>query len=413
MNMVKDTEAGAGAAVEALFAEARRRRRRRRTAGLVAVAVVAGAAATGAAMFGGTGHGRLQAGSGGPAGAVAKPAAARVALPPVRVAWVDYAVQLHVTNLATGAQRDGPQTSSSLSLPLVTAAGHVYWSSASLRLAPVYGYDIATGRTTDVGRGRAVFASAGGRHLYLVTSDSTVTELNGNGSGPRLVRHVPPGWHVSTDLAIQPAGPVAGGGILVYSRLEPGYRQSVSTRDGIWYPATGRVRVIAAGQDILSAWTPPGAHYSLLAAVNDRSWTASNGPVMTIINTATRAAVTVRSPLHHGFAASGIPAFSPDGTRVALFARQAPLGSGGTSVLAIASTQTGAVRLVRSVAVATTEDAYWSLWLPGGRRLLAGAEVAGLAVNTRNLTARQFPLFTGPGITGSTGFSAVVAGRAG
>jgi hypothetical protein len=411
--MVQDTEAGTGPAVEALFAEARRRRRRRLTAGLLAVVAVAGAAATGAVMFGGPGPGRPHAGPRGPVSAVTKSSAARVALPPVRVAWVDFAGQLQLNNLATGAQRGGPETDSSLSLPLVTAAGHVYWSNASLRLAPVHSYDIATGRTADVGPGRAVFASADGRRLYLVTSSSTVTERHGNGSGPGLVRHVPAGWHVSTDLAVQAAGPVAGGGILVYSRPEPDYRQSLSTRDGIWFPATGRVRLIATGEDITSAFTPPGAHYSLLTAVNDRSWLRVNGPVLTIINTATRDAVTVRSPLHHGFAASGIPAFSPDGTRVALYARQLALGSGGKSVLAIASTRTGAVRLVRRVAVDTTEDAYWSLWLPGGQRLLTGAEGAGLAVNTRNLTARQFPLFTGPGETGSTGFSAVVVGPAG
>lgn len=408
MNVVQDSSASHAAAVEALFAEARRRRRRRRTAGLTAVALAAGLVVAGAAMGGRTDHGRPHASSAGQAGAVTKPAPGRPALPPVRVAWLDSAGQLHLANLATGAQRGGPVTDSSLSLPLVSAAGHLYWSSASGRLVPVHGYDIATGRTTDLARGRAVFASAGGRHLYIVTSSSTVLELRGNGSGPGRVRHVPAGWHVSTDLAVQPAGPVAGGGILVYSRLWPDYRQSLSTRDGIWYPATGRVRPIGTAEDIMSAFTPPGAHYSLLAAIDDRSWPWTNGPAVTIINTATGAAVSVRSPLHHGFVASAIPAFSPDGTRVALFARQEALGSGGESVLAIASTRTGRVRLVRAVTAYTTEDAYWSLWLPGGRKLLTGVEASGLAVDMRKLTARPFSLFAAP-----AGFSAVVVGPAG
>jgi hypothetical protein len=122
-----------------------------------------------------------------------------------------------------------------------------------------------------------------------------------------------------------------------------------------------------------------------------------------VINTSTMKAVTIRSPLGYGFVASAIPAFSPDGGRVVLFARRAALGTGGTSVLAIASTRTGAVRLIRAASLSTTEDAYWSIWLPGGRQLLAGAEAAGLAVDTRGDAVRPFSFFSA-----ASGFSAVV-----
>jgi len=90
-------------------------------------------------------------------------------------------------------------------------------------------------------------------------------------------------------------------------------------------------------------------------------------------------------------------------TRVALLPRTAALGTSGMSVLAIASTRTGAVRLVRTASLYTTEDAFWAVWLPAGHRPLVGAEGAGYAVDTRTLRTRQFSFFTG-----SSGFTAVV-----
>lgn len=403
MIIAPDHDVRTAADVEALFAEARRRRRRRRAAGAVAALAVAGVIA--GVTIGGWHHpmppvrhagGRAA----GPAGTVASRPAA---LPAVRVAWLDSSGLLHIGDLATRVSHAGPVTDSSLSQPLVPAAGHLYWSDASGRLAPIHDYDIATGRTSDLARGRAVFASADGRHLYIVVSPSMVIELRGDGSGRPTVLHVPAGWQASTDLAVQPAGPVAGGGILVYSRLGPGYRQSLTTKDGIWNPATGRVRLIGMGQTIMSYYTPPGAHYSLLTAIAGRSWKRPDTQAVEIINTSTLHAVMVRSPLGHGFVTSGIPAFSSDGRHVVLFARREDLGSGGKSVLAIASTKTGAVRLVRAASLYTTEDAYWTIWLPGGRRLLAGAEAAGLAVDTRGDAVRPFSFFSG-----ASGFSAVV-----
>jgi hypothetical protein len=163
------------------------------------------------------------------------------------------------------------------------------------------------------------------------------------------------------------------------------------------------VRLIGTGQMIMSYYTPPGAHYSLLASIASRSWERPDTQAVEVINTSTMKAVVVRSPLGHGFVASAIPAFSPDGGRVVLFARRAALGTGGTSVLAIASTRTGAVRLIRAASLYTTEDAYWSIWLPSGRQLLAGAEAAGLSVDTRGDAVRPFAFFSG-----ASGFSAVV-----
>ena len=111
----------------------------------------------------------------------------------------------------------------------------------------------------------------------------------------------------------------------------------------------------------------------------------------------------MRSPLHYGFAAGGAPAFSPDGTLMAVFVRTARLGTGGLSKLAIVNTRTGALHLLPGTATYTTEDAFWAIWLPGGQRLLAGALGSGAAVDVQTLSARPFSFFPS-----SDGFSATV-----
>jgi uncharacterized membrane protein len=89
--------------------------------------------------------------------------------------------------------------------------------------------------------------------------------------------------------------------------------------------------------------------------------------------------------------------------RAPLFARTAPIGTAGMSVLAIASTRTGTVHLVRAASLYTTEDAFWAAWLPAGHRVLAGAEAAGYAVDTRTLRTRQLSF-----VASSSGFTAVI-----
>ncbi len=104
----------------------------------------------------------------------------------------------------------------------------------------------------------------------------------------------------------------------------------------------------------------------------------------------------MRSPLRHGFTDPGI-AFSPDGTQLAVFVRRASPSSGwpSQSELAIVSTRTGRLRLVRAARLETQEDAGWVLWLPGGHRLLAGALRYSYAVDTKTLAARPFFFFPG------------------
>jgi hypothetical protein len=65
---------------------------------------------------------------------------------------------------------------------------------------------------------------------------------------------------------------------------------------------------------------------------------------ITITNTVTLVSRTLRSPPGDGFVLGG--AFSPDGRHLAVFANDSPEPGGQTAGLAIASTITGAVRLV-------------------------------------------------------------------
>src|SRR5262249_49982221 len=106
--------------------------------------------------------------------------------------------------------------------------------------------------------------------------------------------------------------------------------------------------------------------------------------------------------LPYGFSQGA--AFSPDGTRLAVFERTASINSSccaSNSVLAIMNTRTGAVRAVRAARLVTQEDAGWILWLPGGTRLLAWALAYSYPVDAPASAARPFFFFPqtadGPG----------------
>ena len=60
---------------------------------------------------------------------------------------------------------------------------------------------------------------------------------------------------------------------------------------------------------------------------------------------------------------------------------------------AIVNTRTGTLRLVRAARLATYEDVGWARWLPGGNRLIVGAETGSYAVNAAIHAARPFSFF--------------------
>lgn len=390
--------AGRGAAEsEALFAEARRRRRRRRLAGGVACLALAGSVTAGViAAWPPDGAGTHHEHPGAAAARAPGPTP-----PPVWVAWVDYGGQLHVGDLATGAQRVVATVGASPADPMIVAAGRLYWVGAGDNAAPIGSYDIATGMIRNLAHGNSVFASADGRHLYITQTGTRLIELPPGGIGAPRQLVLPAGWHMSGLLGNWSVA----GGIVVYSSDADPSRHPVTL--AVWNPAVGSVKVIGRDLDVIDAYTPPGARYSLLA------WTPAgcqqHCPVG-ITNTSTLANLTVRTPNRYGFTYGGLftsGAFSPDGTRLAVFLNttnpQDPSRE-PVSELAIVDTETGALQLVRAARLGTYEDAGWARWLPGGRWLIAGAESGSYAVDAETLSVRALSFAPGNDIN----FSATV-----
>jgi hypothetical protein len=118
----------------------------------------------------------------------------------------------------------------------------------------------------------------------------------------------------------------------------------------------------------------------------------------------------VRSPNRYGFTYGGLftsGAFSPDGTRLAVFLNannpQDPYHK-PLSELAIIDTRTGALHLIPAARLGTYEDVGWARWLPGGHRLIVGAQAGSYAVDAETFSVRV--LSFGPG--NDVNFSATV-----
>jgi len=371
--------------VQALFTEARRRRRRRRLAAVMASLVLAGLVV--AVGSGAWSHQPRR----GPARAPHPPAAAHrvpgYSLPPATVAWVDYSGQVHIGDAATLAQHvAGTIPALAGAAWLVQAGGRLYGAAPAV----IMEFDPATGTTARLGPGIGVFPSADGRHAYVERTSTSLAELGASGRGVLRRLHTPAGWYLAPTAAGEVTAGVGGAGILVSSRPDGPSRSPWNL--AVWDPATGKVTLVARGAVAVGAYTAPGGRNSLLAWA-PAPCLSGNCPIE-ITNTATRATVTARSPLPYGFAQGA--AFSPDGTRLAVFERTASISSSccaNDSVLAIVNTRTGAVRAVPAARLVTQEDAGWILWLPGGTRLLAGALSYSYAVDTTTYAARPFFFF--------------------
>jgi hypothetical protein len=368
------------AGIEALFAEARRRRRRRRLVSAVAVAGLAASILAAAAWIGGwPAPGPGASGGSPPAGT-----AGQSAMSP-SVAWVDYDGRLHVANLATAQQRVAARTTAYPVTPLVQAGGNIYWVDWGSGFPVVRELDLATGTTRDLGYGMSVFASSDGGHVFIARTGTSVTEIPASGSGQDLELRAPSGWYVA-------AKPIAvAGGIVVQSADEQANPRPA--RIAVWNLRTGAVTVL--GQTVASAYfgpisavTPPGAGYSLVAWMPSRCKLLINCPIQ-VTNTATGSSITLQSPMPHGFALGG--AFSPDGREIAVIVNTGRGPCCATAELAIASSRTGSVRLVPRARFTIGQDVAWVQWLPGGRQLLAGAGNGSYIVDAATLSAR--PLF--------------------
>jgi hypothetical protein len=386
---------------DALFAEARRHRRHRRIAKIaVGCVALAGAGVIVAAAGGGNHGGAHHASARVRHARIVKAAAPTFALPNAVVAWMDYTGQLHFGNVATRSQHVVGHFSSDAGGWFLALQDHLYWLDFRVNrdITPIRDYDRATGDIRYLPRGETVFASADGRYVDVMRSNTTLIEVAANGSGTRRTLDAPPGWSVANYPS--PVA-VADGGVVV--KADFGHEMA------IWSTSTGQLKPIGKGSPMI-AYTPHSGRYSLLAWSPDGCADQASCMV-NITNTATLATVRVVSPLHHGFSEAGPDgvAFSQDGRRLAVFARTAPLSSNTVSELAIINTRAGTLSLVRSVRLHTLEDGDWALWLPGGQRLLAGGARASYAVDVQTLSARPFSFFApGPGDTTDIDGSSVV-----
>jgi hypothetical protein len=372
----------------ALFAEARRRRRRIRLAAAAACLLAAAGAAAGITVS--------RPGTPQPRSVSRQPAAAahvpEFSLSPAAVAWVDSGGGLHVGNVSNLHQRVAATVNSDNQV-LIETTGRIYWADGQ----SIRALELATGARWRVATGKWASLSADRRQLYVATGTvhgnypRALTVVPVSGRGPARPLTLPAGWRLSN----YPDAAVAGG-LVVESY--PGL--------GIWTERTGRVRVLSRKASVvIGSWTPRGADHSLLAwePGGCRVWHCP----LEITNTGTMRTMTVRSPLRYGFMISQSgAAFSPDGTTLAAFASATyPLaGAGPESELTLINTRTGAVQLVPSVRLLTTEDAAWVAWLPRGEQLLAGAISANYAVNAVTLATRPFYFF-GPAELGSPDIS--------
>ncbi len=386
-----------GGAAQALFKEARRRRRRRWLAGIAVVlaasAAVAVSTVTGLHRASGRDGGRTGPSGTGP-GARSSMAAA---------VWVDDIGRLHVGDIHLGGpvvltQRVVAEVNADPAVPLVQAAGRVYWVNPAGRFVPALGQwsrvvqylDLGTGKIGTAGPGQTVFLSAGGRRLLMSQTATSLTEKPVAAGGAARELTLPRGWYLpgGDGLADLSAGDglATANGIIVQSAESPGRRAPAL---GVWNPRSGEVEVIGRDRAVIGAYTPPGARYSLLA------WIPAGCPfpkncLIQITNTATLSARTVRSPLPGGFAIGG--AFSPGGTRLAVFLTTA---SGRAAQLALVDPGTGAVRVARWPRLALGQDVGWARWLPDGTHLIVGVGTGGYLVDSATLSAR--PLLSARG----------------
>ena len=354
-------------APEALFAAARRRRRRRRAV-TAAVLVIAAAVIIASVTW-------LHHPTGRGTGGTRTAGAAQTPWSSVTLIWFD-GTRLRAGHLEPGGgitQRAVAEANAD-ALPLVQAGGRVFWVDPAGTFVPALGYwsqvvrylDVATGRTGVAGPGQTVFASADGRDLFMSQTATIMTESPV--TAPAAVRQLslPHGWYLPggdglADL-FSGAGLDTANGIVVQSEQAPSPGGLVLA---LWNPASGRVVVIGRARGVIDAYTPPGARYSLLA------WLPARCCTLEITNTATLAAMPVRSPQPDGFALGG--SFSPagpTGARLAVFLNGTP---GGPARLALVDPATGAMRVVPGTRFALGSDIAWARWLPGGATLVAGA----------------------------------------
>ena len=357
--------------INVLFEEAHRRRQRRWMIGLALSLVLVVTAATTLVL--------LRSGHSGRS-ATTVDHGQRSPVTPVSaattpgVAWIDYDAQLHVGNPITGTQRVvATNTGASPVVPLVEANGRVYWVDTKTTFSPqsgdslptVHDFNLANGQVRSDGTGQRVFLSADKRDLMIYRTASDLSEVPIGRSGPTRQFTIPFGWALSGGAGFALPAAVANGFVAERPSGQPG----VFTF-GIWNPGSGHIRVIGNEWGIIDSFTPPGGHASLLALVPAHCGFDRACPIK-IITSTTLAAVSVHDPLPYGFDVGG--AFSADGRKLAVFVRTNSGAVNPTTQMAVVTTRTGALHLVKGARSNIGESVGWAQWLPGDRTIIGGA----------------------------------------
>jgi hypothetical protein len=311
-------------------------------------------------------------------------------------AWVDYNGDLHLGSLAAGTQRIVTRAGASPTTPLVALDGMVFWVRPTMHYSPATGFappivdelDIASGTVRHLTEGKSIFASSDGRSLFVLQSDSNLVEMPVGRAGPTRTYSIPFGWYLNAGGSI--SNPIAvANGILVQSMQ--GQTGVTPSTAAIWNPSTGSIRRLGTDQGLIGAFTPRDARYSLLAWVPGNCESDPRCSLL-VTNTQTGRSVQIHSPLPYGFDVGG--AFSPDGTRLAVFLKSNSGLYNPRTQLAIADTRTGTLQLVPGAAGEIGESVGWARWLPGTNELMAGTFSVNYerdnhyVVNARTLSAR-------------------------
>jgi hypothetical protein len=296
-----------------------------------------------------------------------------------QVAWVDNEGQLHIGDISGFTQRAVAQADADPTAPLVTAGGWVFWvrsqqlnANGSVRPIPnpkVFGFDTATGQTEQIGPGTQVIASVDQSFIYVETDSRHLTEywLDGTHKGRTLP--LPDGWFLLNSSGNSDPTPVIADGILVVSTAYPHTTQTGG--DGtlaVWNPSDGRVRALGKAWEVSATYTAPGARSSLVAWY-PASCGTSKSCTLSITNTANYSSRSVTSPIGHFLWGGG---FSPDGSRLAVFANSRYMPGSPTAQLAVVDTRSGSLKLVKGVYVYVGDSVHWAAWLPNGRHLITG-----------------------------------------
>ncbi|MDR2988447.1 MAG: hypothetical protein LBV34_26795, partial [Nocardiopsaceae bacterium] len=254
--------------VRALFREARRRRRRRWLAGLAVVFVAAILVA--AAVLTWLGRGPREE-----VGGARRSEALTVDRSSATAVWVDDSSRVHLGAIGADgrlSQRVVGEANAAAE-PLVAVGRRVYWVDPAGKFVPSLGHwsqvvrtlNLRTRQVSLAGAGQTVFLSADRHYLLMSQMPTSLTETPVAGGRPRSLS-LPRGWYLPGGNGL--ADPLEGqgldtvNGIVVQSKESPG----VSVRRiALWDPRTRTVQVIGRAQAVIDAYTPPGAHYSLLA----------------------------------------------------------------------------------------------------------------------------------------------------